>query len=48
MLHYKDKKTMAGVSAGYEKFIKDKKVKSSGKRAFYKTIKAASKPHGSK
>lgn len=44
----KKDKTMAEVSAGYETFIKDKKVKSVGKKVFQKTIKAASKPRGSK
>lgn len=44
----KKAKTMVEVSAGYETFIKDKKVKATGKKAFDKTIKAASKPRGSK
>lgn len=41
-------KTMAEVSAGYETFIKDKKVKKTGKSAFDKVIKKASKKRGSK
>ena len=41
-------KTMAEVSAGYETFIKDKKVKITGKKIFDKTIKAATKQRGSK
>lgn len=44
----KKEKTMLDVSAGYETFIKDKKVKPSAKKAFDKTIKAATKPRGSK
>lgn len=44
----KKDKSMAEVSAGYETFIKGKKVKTAGKKAFDKAIKSASKPRGSK
>ncbi|MBW0179294.1 hypothetical protein [Sediminibacterium sp.] len=39
---------MEKLTAGYEKFIEGKKTTSKGKKVFEKTIKAASKPHGSK
>jgi hypothetical protein len=48
MAKYTSAKTMTDVSAGYEKFIADKKTTSKGKKIFDKTIKAASKPRGSK
>lgn len=44
----KNVKTMAEVSAGYEAFIKGKKVKKTAKKAFDKVIKVAAKPRGSK
>jgi hypothetical protein len=44
----KKDKTMAEVSAGYEKFIEGKKTNAKGKKVFDKTVKAASKPRSSK
>lgn len=48
MAKSKKDKTMAEVTAGYETFIKDKKVNKTGDKKFEKVLKAATKPRGSK
>ena len=48
MTNSKKNKTMAEVSAGYETFIKDKKVNKTGGKKFDKVLKAATKQRGSK
>jgi hypothetical protein len=48
MAKSKKDKTMADVTAGYETFIKDKKVNKTGGKKFEKAVKSAAKQRGSK
>lgn len=48
MAKSKKDKTMAEVTAGYETFIKDKKVNKTGGKKFEKVLKSATKQRGSK
>ncbi len=44
----KKKTPMEELTKGYEKFIKGKAVKKTGKKSFDKTLKTATKQRGSK
>lgn len=48
MAKKKNQKTMAEVSAGYEKFIKGKELNKYGKTEFEKVLKKAAKPRSVK